>query len=81
MKVYELGREIRRLRKEKGLIQEELAQDAGISRVTLSKLENGGTAGITVTVLARILERLGREIEFIEPGRLPTIEDLVEKEK
>ena len=41
MILSELGKTIKTLRKQKGLSQEILAQEANISRATLSKLENG----------------------------------------
>jgi len=41
MKLFDIGKRIRELRKEQGLRQEELAQRADISRVTLGKLERG----------------------------------------
>lgn len=75
MKIYEIGPEIRRLRKIRGITQEELSKEAGISRVTLSKIENGRTWEITITTFMKILARLGREISIIEPKEFPTIED------
>jgi len=67
---------MRALRKEKGLRQSELAAAVGLSRVTLSKLENGKLAGISIGAMLSILERLDREIAFVEPAALPTLEEL-----
>lgn len=36
-----LGRRIRSLRNERGIYQADLAEKAGISRITLSRIENG----------------------------------------
>jgi len=65
MNLLDLGERIRTLRKQKGLTQAELAEKAGISRATLSKLENGLIAQISVVTLAEILNALGYELDII----------------
>ncbi len=55
--VNELGATVRRLRKERGLTQDDLATLAGISRRTLVALEGGsprGEIGIVVRVIAAL---------------------------
>ncbi len=64
MILSELGETIKSLRKQKGLSQEALAEQAGISRATLSKLENGYIANISIVVINQILSLLGYEIEI-----------------
>ncbi len=64
MMLSELGDTIRRLRREKGLTQEETAKKAGISRPTLSRLEQGRFANVSVRTLYIILNVLGYEIEL-----------------
>jgi HTH-type transcriptional regulator / antitoxin HipB len=62
--VNELGVIIRRLRKERGWTQEELAERAGISRRTLIALEGGsprGEIGIVMRVVAALDRELGIE--------------------
>ena len=81
MQYWEIGPSIRELRKEKGITQAELAAAVGISRVTLSKLENGKLAGISIGAILSILERFGREIAFVEAAALPTLEELAERKK
>ncbi len=41
MELYNIGKNIQRLRKEKGLTQEELSAKAGISKNHLSRIETG----------------------------------------
>jgi len=55
---------VKKLRKERGLTQEALAQQVGISRATLSKLENGNIAHISIVTLNDILNHLGYEIDI-----------------
>ncbi len=64
MNLLDLGERIRELRKERGLTQEELAKQAGISRATLSKLENGFISQISVVTLSEILNTLGYELDI-----------------
>jgi len=58
------------------LRQSELASAVGLSSVTLSKLENGRLAGISIGSILSILKHLGMEISFVEPAALPTLEEL-----
>ena len=64
MNLLELGATIRRLRKEKGLTQAEIARKAGISRPTLSRMEQGRFANVSVRALFIILHALDQEMEL-----------------
>ena len=63
MILSELGKTIKSVRQQKGLSQEILAQEANISRATLSKLENGYIANISIVTINQILSLLGYEID------------------
>jgi len=62
--LLELGSNVRKLRKERGLTQEALAKKANISRATLSKLENGYIAQVSIVTLNDILNHLGYELDM-----------------
>ncbi len=64
MNLLELGNKVKELRKEKGITQEELAKQTKISRATLSKLENGNIAQVSIVTLSAILNRLGYELDI-----------------
>ena len=64
MNLLELGDTVKKLRKERGLTQEMLAQKANISRATLSKLENGNIAQVSIVTLNDILNHLGYELDL-----------------
>ena len=64
MNLLELGDTVKKLRKERGLTQEMLAQKANISRATLSKLENGNIAQVSIVTLNDILNHLGYELDM-----------------
>lgn len=64
MNLLDLGAKIKSLRKEKGLSQQQLATQAQISRATLSKLENGYYAHISIAMVDNILSILSYEIDI-----------------
>ncbi len=53
-----LGRNLRRLRDEKGLSQEAFAHEAGIHRTYISDIERGAR-NPTITVVQKIADALG----------------------
>lgn len=53
----EIGRRLESLRLEQNISQADLAAEAGVSRRTVTRLENGG--GISVETLIRIMRALG----------------------
>ena len=59
-----VGQNLRRIRTEKGLSQEELALRAGIDRTYISSLERG-VYSATVTMVGKIADVLG-----VEPAEL-----------
>jgi transcriptional regulator with XRE-family HTH domain len=64
MKLYEIGPKIKKLRKNAGFTQAELANLAGISRVTYGKMERGEIASISIMTVDIVLSALGYEINF-----------------
>jgi len=64
MNLLELGNKVKTLREERGLNQEVLAKKANISRATLSKLENGNIAQVSIVTLNDILNHLGYELDI-----------------
>jgi len=78
LKLDEIGMKIKSLRKEKGLTQKQLAEIAGLSRVTLGKLERGQVGSITLKTIDIILDALGYEIDFERKAGfgLPALDEL-----
>ena len=66
MEFYEIGEKIRSLRKEKGLSQEALANQIGITRQTLAKLEKGEIGKVSLLVFLKLLDVLGQEFNVEE---------------
>jgi Predicted transcriptional regulators len=65
MNLSNLGKKIKTLRKENNLSQEKLAKEVGLSRATLSKLENGYLANVSISTLDNVLSVLGYELELV----------------
>ena len=67
--VRELGLAIRQMRLQANLTQQEVASKAGLDRVTISKLENGGSASlITLIQILRVVDQLDVLNAFHEGG-------------
>jgi len=66
MKLFEIGAQIKKIRKEAGITQTELAQKANISRVTLGKCERGQMGAVSIRTMDVILSNLNYEIELKE---------------
>jgi transcriptional regulator with XRE-family HTH domain len=69
----EIGRRLEAIRLEENISQDALAAEAGVSRRTITRLENGG--GISVETLIRLMRALGvaNRLEALlpEPGIRP----------
>ena len=74
--LWQLGRRIAFLRKEKGLSQVELAADADMAKSYLSELELG-TRNASVLVLSRLAAALGTTLEELFKG-VVSIETLLQ---
>ena len=65
MEFYKIGKKIKELTKEKKITQEKLSKEIGISRQTLSKLENGKIHKISLQLFTRLLDELDYELEIV----------------
>jgi len=77
MTLCDIGNEIKKMRKQKNMTQAMLCKTAGLSRPTLSKIEQGEFGNVSVRALDRILSALGYELS-LQPKNvigLPPLED------
>lgn len=63
---YEIGKSIKKLRKEKKLTQAMLASEVGITRQTVSKLEKGNIDKVSMLVFIKLLDALSYELSIVE---------------
>ena len=61
----EIGQRIKQLRVMKGLTQEELAEKSGVSRGTISALENGIDRTTTSKTLVKLAQALDTTVDRI----------------
>jgi len=66
MEFYEIAQKIKEIRKEKKLSQNSLSEKVGITRQTLSKLENGEIGKVSLQVFIKILDALDQELHIEE---------------
>jgi transcriptional regulator with XRE-family HTH domain len=76
MTLEELGSEIKRLRKAKNWSQSDMEQYSGITKRTLSKIENGCIDEVGIKKVETLLELLGMEFSIRPKGRPKTLEEL-----
>jgi len=76
MKLDELGKEIKLLRKEKNWSQDDLEKYSLITKRTISKIENGFIDEVGIKKVETILDLLGVEFSLRPKGRPKTLEEL-----
>src|SRR5262249_23833115 len=76
MRIQDLAQDIRRARVARGWTQAKLAEQAGVSRVTLSLLENGRLPDLGVRKVLAVLDSLGLDVS-VEPDGHPRRRDYV----
>ncbi len=78
----QIGLEIARLRKARGLSQQQLASLCGMGQSTLARFETGKVAEFGARKLLRLLEVMEREIDFVSVQRGFTLDDaLAERQR
>lgn len=70
MNLAQIGGRIQDARLATGLLQDQLARLAGLSRVTINQLENGTLNDLGYTKLQAVMDVLGLDMETIQPSRM-----------
>jgi len=76
LNLSELGKEIQILRKNKKWSQDDLEKYSGITKRTISKIENGFIDEVGIKKVEMILDLLGQEFALRPKGRPKTLEEL-----
>ena len=81
MNLEQIGVVLRDARKASGQSQEELAGPLGMSRATISAIENGTVSEIGVRKLMALCAALGLSIHVSAPEKRPTLFELREENR
>ena len=81
MLLEDLGSEIKRLRKSKQWSQDDLEKYSGITKRTISKIENGFIDEVGIKKVETILDLLGYEFSLREKGRPKTLEEIQDERR
>lgn len=81
MSFDEIGQTIRNARKSRKLTQSSLGMQLGMSRATISGIENGTVAEIGIRKILSICAALGIELVAQEKTRRPTLQQLMKEQR
>ncbi len=77
----DLADQLRRARLEAGLSQADLAQRAGVNRMTVGRMENLTHGDMSVMALLRLLEAAGYDLKVVKAGHQRTLEDILAEQR
>ena len=77
MTLGELGRQVAGWRKRKKMTQTEFCEAVGLSRWTLSQLENGELLELGYNKIQRVLSCVGKELSVRDASPMPTLDELL----
>jgi len=81
MKLNELGEKIKTIRKEKKFSQADMEIFSGLTKRTISKIENGFIDEVGIKKVETILDLLGYELSLRVKDRPKTLEELQNERK
>ena len=81
MTLQEIGQALQRARKTSKRTQAEVAQELGMSRATVSAIENGTVGEIGVRKIIALATTLGLELSIGPRRRRPTLQELREERR
>jgi len=77
----EVAEQLKQARKEAGLSQAELADRAGLNRLTVGRIENLANGDMSVLALVRLLAAAGYDLKVVKAGHSRTLEDILAEQR
>jgi transcriptional regulator with XRE-family HTH domain len=77
----EVGAEVAKVRKSRGMTQAELAKLSGLGQSTLARFETAGVTEFGSRKLLRLLEVMGFELAFVPTRQEFTLDDALEQRR
>ena len=81
MTLGELGMQVVAWRKGRKMTQAEFCEAVGLSRWTLSQLENGDLLELGFNKVQRVLSCVGKELSVRDASPIPTLDELLQDNK
>ncbi|MFF6013404.1 MULTISPECIES: helix-turn-helix transcriptional regulator [unclassified Rahnella] len=75
--LYDVAEMLKTARIEADLSQAELAEKAGVSRVTVVRMETLAKGDMSVSILVRLLEAAGYDLRAVKIGHVRTLDDIL----
>ncbi|TCQ83180.1 MULTISPECIES: helix-turn-helix transcriptional regulator [Rahnella] len=75
--LYNVAEMLKTARIEADLSQAELAEKAGVSRVTVVRMETLAKGDMSVSILVRLLEAAGYDLRAVKIGHVRTLDDIL----
>lgn len=75
--LYDVAEMLKTARIQTGLSQAELAEKAGVSRVTVVRMETLAKGDMSVSILIRLLEAAGYDLRAVKIGHVRTLDDIL----
>jgi len=75
--LYDVAQMLKSARMEVDLSQAELAEKAGVSRVTVVRMETLAKGDMSVSILVRLLEAAGYDLRAVKIGYVRTLDDIL----
>ena len=79
--LYDVAELLKSTRHEAGLSQAELAEKAGVSRVTVVRMETLAKGDMSVSILVRLLEAAGYDLRAVKMGHVRTLDDILQEQR
>jgi transcriptional regulator with XRE-family HTH domain len=77
----DVGHTLQQARLHAKLTQEQVAERAGLSRVTLSRMEGAVKGDMSVSALLKLCGVLGLEMQLVPRGHRRTLEDVLREQR
>jgi transcriptional regulator with XRE-family HTH domain len=77
----DVGQALQQARLQARLSQEEVAERAGLSRITLSRMEGATKGDMSVSAVLKLCGVLGLELQVVPRGHRRTLEDVLREQR
>jgi transcriptional regulator with XRE-family HTH domain len=77
----DVAEQLKEARRQAGLTQQQLAERAGLNRLTVGRMENLANNDMSVAALVRLLEAAGFDVKVVKAGHSRTLDDILAEQR